>query len=156
MARNCPYYKGNMCVPPKGDSHSCSYNGSDFNNCFAYVGAEAWSRTGSMSAGAKAQDRLMGKFDQLPKKPNLCEKCGNGWFEYDNFWKEYICKECGWVSKNEKQVSTEIHSINMESSSVAKKKPMSDLKAGCLAPIIFIIGILILVSLYQVIAAMLK
>lgn len=44
----------------------------------------------------------------------------------------------------------------MESSSVAKKKPMSDLKAGCLGPIIFIIGILILVSLYQVIVAMLK
>lgn len=27
-----------------------------------------------------------------------CTKCGSHDFEHDNYWKEYICKNCGWVN----------------------------------------------------------
>jgi bilin biosynthesis protein len=34
--------------------------------------------------------------DQQP----MCEKCGSPEFEYDSYYKEYSCKECGWIVKD--------------------------------------------------------
>lgn len=28
-----------------------------------------------------------------------CKKCGNKEFDYDSYWKEYVCKKCGWQTK---------------------------------------------------------
>jgi hypothetical protein len=44
----------------------------------------------------------------------------------------------------------------MESFSVAKKKPISDVTVICLAPFLFILGLLIIVFIYHFIAAILK
>jgi hypothetical protein len=33
------------------------------------------------------------------KKPKVCVKCGNDSFEYDSYWKEHTCNECGWISE---------------------------------------------------------
>jgi len=34
----------------------------------------------------------------------ICKKCGHSDFEYDELWKEYICKNCGWI-KNDQELS---------------------------------------------------
>lgn len=41
-----------------------------------------------------------------------CEKCGCPDFDYDNSWKEYSCKNCGWIVKDEneiKVIKTQFH-----------------------------------------------
>ena len=38
--------------------------------------------------------------DSLPqKKDQKCVKCDASYFEYDTHWKEYTCKNCGWISE---------------------------------------------------------
>lgn len=32
----------------------------------------------------------------------ICKKCGHSDFEYDELWKEYICKNCGWIKNDQK------------------------------------------------------
>ncbi len=34
----------------------------------------------------------------------ICKKCGHSDFEYDELWKEYVCKNCGWI-KNDQELS---------------------------------------------------
>lgn len=36
----------------------------------------------------------------------LCDKCGCPDFDYDSSWKEYSCKNCGWVVENAAKIST--------------------------------------------------
>ncbi|MBU0769112.1 MAG: hypothetical protein KJ687_08475 [Proteobacteria bacterium] len=38
-------------------------------------------------------------------KEVFCSKCGCHTFEYDRFWKEYSCKDCGWLIEDDKEVS---------------------------------------------------
>jgi len=38
------------------------------------------------------------------QKP-LCNKCGSHEFVYDSYWKEYSCKNCGWIAEGDGKIS---------------------------------------------------
>lgn len=38
------------------------------------------------------------------QKP-LCDKCGSPEFAYDSLWKEYSCKNCGWIVDDDEKIS---------------------------------------------------
>ncbi|GAG91634.1 unnamed protein product, partial [marine sediment metagenome] len=36
---------------------------------------------------------------QPAQEQSRCKKCGHYDFQYDGYWKEYVCKNCGWTIK---------------------------------------------------------
>jgi tetratricopeptide (TPR) repeat protein len=61
--------------------------------------------------------------DNTNTNSNLCEKCGCSEFEYDSYFKEQSCSECGWVSKDVKQVS------------IQKRAPVSEEEVSRTTPV---------------------
>ena len=51
--------------------------------------------------GKKAKDE---SHQRIHFDEGLCDKCGCPNFEYDSFWNEYSCKNCGWVMKDEEKI----------------------------------------------------
>ena len=53
----------------------------------------------------------------------LCGKCGYSDFEYDTYWKEYSCKNCGWMVENDEEISSlnELHNSELIRNRVIKQ-----------------------------------
>ena len=52
----------------------------------------------------------------------MCEKCGSPEFEYDSYYKEYSCKECGWIVKDPEKIGLSPHKQS-EKKPFAEQKP---------------------------------
>lgn len=52
----------------------------------------------------------------------ICEKCGSTEFEYDSYYKEYSCKECGWIVKDPEKMGLSPHKQS-EKETFAAQKP---------------------------------
>jgi len=53
----------------------------------------------------------------LPQR--LCPKCGHTGFDYDRYWKEYTCKNCGWQFDEPRVNRNTTHKSKTESDSLA-------------------------------------
>jgi len=50
-----------------------------------------------------------------------CCKCGCFEFEYDSYWEEYLCKECGWIVEDQMKIS-ELNRIRISHSQKKNEK----------------------------------
>jgi hypothetical protein len=78
------------------------------------AGVSYGSQSSPLSVGFKlekiAEHIVRGpEWDNLTIKSDPCVKCGFSDFEYDDYWKEYIYKKCGWIFKDKKRVPIEEH-----------------------------------------------
>lgn len=55
-------------------------------------------RVRPISASEKPRKKKLKEQETKPQiKDRVCEKCGCTDFEFDSYWKETSCKECGWI-----------------------------------------------------------